>query len=306
MATIGITGGTGLVGNHLIPLLLSKGHEVVIFTRHIAGKTPGTGCTYAQWDAEKQVCDAGALQKLNAVIHLAGEPVAAKRWTKQQKQKIRDSRVVGTRFLVEQLKTHAPNCRTFIGASGMGFYGPDNGTPFTETQPAANDFLGETSREWEAEEQKAADFLHTVIFRFSIVLAKEGGAFPKFVQPLSFGIMPILGGGKQILSWIHVDDLARLLLFALENTDIQGTYNAATATPLTNRQLMKEIATAKGGLHIPIPVPSFLLKLALGEMSIEVLKSCTVSATKTLETGFVFGYPEISGALKDLLAKKPN
>lgn len=301
MAIIGITGGTGLVGSHVAELLVSKGHEVVILTRSTWGKVAKPGYTYALWDADAGQCDARALEKINAIVHLAGEPIADKRWTKSQKQKIRDSRVVGTSFLVSQLKEHAPKCRTFIGASAMGFYGPDNGVPFTEDMPAHNDFLGETCRMWEHEEQKAAELVRTVILRFSIVFAQEGGAFPKFVQPLSFGVKPKLGNGRQVISWIHIADLARLIAFSIENEQVRGIYNAATNNTVTNRELMDELAVAKGRVFIPVPAPSWALKIVLGEMSIEVLKSCTLNVAKTMQTGFVFNFPDVKSAVKDLV-----
>jgi uncharacterized protein (TIGR01777 family) len=217
-----------------------------------------------------------------------------------------DSRAAGTDFVIAKLIAHAPACKTFISASATGFYGPDQPgkIPFTETAPFYNDFLGDTCRQWEAASQKAAAFARTVIFRIGIVLGKEGGAFPQFARPLSFGIMPILGGGSQVVSWIEVDDLARLILYAVENEQISGTYNAVAPTPVTQKQLMQAIAHVKGGLAIPAPAPAFVLKIMLGEMSVEVLKSCTVSSQKTLVTGFKFKYPEIDGAVRGLLGKE--
>ena len=302
MTTIGITGGTGFVGKHLSKLLLSKGYELIIFTRH-PKPADKQNLTYAAWDPEKGTCDTLALQKLDAAIHLAGAGIADKRWTDTRKQEIVNSRVEGTKFLVSMLRQHAPNCTTLISASAIGYYGPDrDGTPpFKETNVYFNDFLGNTCYKWEHEAVAARDFLRTIIFRFGIVLGAESGAFPQFAKPQSFGIVPILGSGRQIVSWIEVDDLARMLIHALEHQDINGIYNAVAPNPVTHKTLMKTIARIKGGIKIPIPVPSFALKIALGEMSEEVLKSCTVSAQKIQATGFTFQYGTIDKAIKAIL-----
>jgi uncharacterized protein (TIGR01777 family) len=302
---VGITGGTGTVGTHVAAMLINNGHQVTILSRNPPTGNTKPGYTYALWNAEKQECDTNALQQLDAVIHLAGEPVAGKRWSAAQKEKIASSRVIGTRFLVDQLRQHAPNCKTMIAASAIGFYGPDSAPPvaFTEDAPAHNDFLGTICQQWEAEEHKADDFMRTVIIRIGLVMATEAGAFKEFVTPLSLGVMPILGSGRQVASWIHITDLAWLMLFALDNSNMRGPYNAVAPHPVSNKELMKTVARIKGGFHIPAPAPSFLLQLMLGEMSIEVLKSCTVSAAKTLGTGFSYTYPDIDSAVKELLKK---
>lgn len=302
MSTIGITGGTGFVGQHVATLLRKRGDEVVIFTRHMPKERPLERTRYALWDADKGTCDTEAMSTLDGVIHLAGAGIADKRLTDKRKREIVDSRVMGTNFLVAQLRAHAPKCKGMVSASATGFYGADEdgSIPFKETAKPAKDFLGDTCRQWEAASQTASDFLDTAILRFGIVLGKESGAFPQFVQPMGFGVMPILGSGRQVVSWIEVDDLARLILFALDNK-LRGIYNAVAPNPVTHKQLMQTIAKEKGGLKIPVPVPAFLLKIALGELSEEVLKSCTVSAQKTLATGFSFNYPEIDSAVKAIL-----
>jgi uncharacterized protein (TIGR01777 family) len=291
MKVIGITGGSGFVGNHLAALLTGKGYEVIIFTRSAAANPAKNNVSYAHWDASKNECGLSALQKIDAIVNLAGAGIADKRWTEKRKKEILQSRV------------HAPNCKTFIGASATGFYGPDRegAIPFTEIAPAGNDFLGDVCRQWEAASQVANDFARTVILRFGVVLGKDGGAFPKLAAPLSFGIMPILGSGRQVMSWIAIDDLARLILFALETQKLSGIYNAVAPVPVTQKELMSTIATIKGGVKIPLPAPAFLLEIMLGEMSEELLKSCTASAAKTLATGFVFDCPDITKAVSSLL-----
>jgi len=304
MNTIGITGGTGFVGQHLTALLLQKGYKVIIFTTRRA-RTPAKGnVSYAHWHPNKEKCDINALKEVNAMVHLAGAGIADKRWTAARKKEITDSRIKGTGFLVTQLKTHAINCKTFIAASAIGFYGPDYGKgPFTENDAPYNDFLGNTCRQWEESSQQASSFLRTAILRFGIVLGEESGAFPQFLKPMSLGVMPILGSGGQMMSWIAVTDLARLIVFALGNEQFSGIYNAVAPHPVSHWQLMKTIAAKKGGFKIHIHVPSFALKILLGEMSGEILKSCTVSAQKTLDAGFIYSYPDLDKAVDSILNK---
>jgi len=305
MKIIGITGGAGFVGRYVTNLLISNGYKVLIFTRNTSGKPVRQHITYAHWDPDKGECDTHSLELVDAIVHLAGEGIADKRWSPKRKQEIVDSRVKVTHFLVEQLKMHAPDCKVFVSAAAIGYYGPDRQglIPFTETAPSYNDFLGDTCSKWEVAANNAAALTRTVILRFGIVLGKESGAFPKFSKPVSFGIMPILGSGRQVVSWIEVSDLARLILFSLEHSEMQGIYNAVAPIPVTHRLLMKTIAREKGGIKIPIRVPAFALKILMGEMSEEILKSCTVSAQKTLSVGYTFLYPEIKDAIKHILNK---
>ncbi len=299
---VGITGGTGTVGKRIAALLTSKGYGVTILTRS-PGRPGSKGYQYALFDADNNRCDTAALAGLHAVIHLAGEPVAGKRWTAAQKEKIASSRIAGTRFLVDMLQAHAPSCKTFIGASAIGYYGPDSvpPKPFTESSPVHPDFLGTVCKQWEEEENRAAGTMRTVNIRIGIVLAAEAGAFREFAKPLSFGVMPILGSGRQVISWIHVDDLAQLFVKALEDNTMTGAYNGVAPAPADGATMMRTIAAVKGGLAIPAPVPAFILKIALGEMSIEILKSCTVSAEKTLGSGLSFRYPDLHSAVTQLL-----
>ena len=305
MKTIGITGGSGFIGNTLTSLLVSKGYEVVIFTRNKRTKSRRPNIHYCHWNAEKEIYDGKYLKKLDAVVNLGGAGIADKRWKKKRKKEIIDSRVKGTDFLVAKLKAHAPLCKTFLSASATGIYGPDMGlhVPFMETAKPYDDFLGNTCRQWEHSAQKANEFARTVILRFGIVLGKFSGAFAEFAKPMALGVVPTLGSGGQAVSWIQITDLCRLILFALEHEEMQGIYNAVSPNPVTHHKLMETIATAMGGVKIPVHVPSALLKILLGEMSTEVLKSCTVSAQKVLDAGFAFDHPDINGAVKAIVGK---
>lgn len=307
MKFIGITGGSGLVGRHLSKLLADDGYEIIVFTRKPdKSRKYIKNTTYAEWNPRKKRIDIQQLAKVEAMVHLSGEGIADKRWTEQRKTDIVDSRVLGTKFLVEQLKQHAPNCKVLVAASAIGFYGEDNGKqPFTENATASNDFLGRTCLQWENASQEIEINMRRVLLRLGIVLAKEGGAFREFNKPMNFGVMPVLGGGDQMVSWVHVRDVARAFRFAIERIELSGAYNIVAPLPVTHSNLVHSMARAKGGLKIPFPVPSFVLKMVLGEMSVEVLKSCTVSPEKITDTGFRFQFRDIESAVKDLY-KRPE
>jgi uncharacterized protein (TIGR01777 family) len=311
MATILITGGTGLVGRAVSKLLVSKGYEVILLSRG-AGKGSADAQPYevAQWDPEKQTIDTAAVQKADYIIHLAGAGVADKRWSKKRKQEIVDSRVKGGELLVKALKETPNKVQAVISASAIGWYGADEirkpgKKAFTEDDPADTEFLGETCKLWEASIDPVQELGKRLVkFRLGIVLSKEGGALAEFRKPVRFGVAAILGSGRQVISWIHVDDVARLLVFAIENEKIRGVYNAVASQPVTNKHFVNVLAEKiKGRFYIPFYVPSFVLKIMLGEMSVEVLKSATVSNTKISNTGFQFLFPTVEAALADLTKK---
>lgn len=312
MAKIIITGGTGLIGKALSKLLIEKGHQVIIFTRtplmKDKHKTPNV--EYAHWDVAKQIIDAGAIKNSDYIIHLAGAGVADQRWTKKRKKEIRDSRVQSSQLIIKALKENPNKIKAVISSSAIGWYGADpsipNPKPFIEADAPDEEFLGETCKLWE-ESIEPVYLLgkRLVKIRTGIVLSNEGGAFKEFKKPVNFGIAAILGNGKQIISWLHIEDLCRIYLHAIENESMSGTYNAVAPKPVTNKELTVQIAKAeKGSFYIPLHIPVLLLKMALGEMSVEVLKSATVNCDKIRKTGFDFIYPSIESAMGDLLKKK--
>lgn len=309
MSTILITGGTGLIGTALAALLTEKGHRVIVLTRHanVAKGRPTSGSPEAaHWDPSTGAIDTAALGQADYIVHLAGAGVADKRWSAKRKKAIEDSRVEGCRLIVKTLREQPNKVRAVISSSAIGWYGPDptipNPHPFEETAPADKAFLGETCRRWEeAIAPVEALGKRLVIIRTGIVLSKKGGALKEFMKPVRLGIAAILGSGRQALSWIHIDDLCRLFLHAIEQESWHGPYNGVAPYPVDNRTLTLALARRlKGRYFVPVYIPSFLLKIGLGEMSIEVLKSTTVSANKARSAGFQFLYPAIEPALDDL------
>lgn len=306
MATVLITGGTGLIGKALTKALLEKGYEVIILTRAPAKfATDTTRLNYMAWDPAAQTIDTEAITKADHIIHLAGAGVADKRWSKKRKREIVESRVKSGELLVKALKETANKVQSVISSSAIGWYGPDTkgqAAGFTEESLPAPDFLGQTCEQWETSIEPVTRLGKRLVkLRTGIVLSKEGGALKEFLKPLRFGIASILGTGRQMISWIHIDDMVRLYITAIEKEHMSGVYNAVAPFPVTNKQLIIALARKKRGrFFIPIYVPSFVLKIMLGEMSIEVLKSATVSCEKLSKEGFVFQYPTIAAAFNDI------
>jgi uncharacterized protein (TIGR01777 family) len=307
METVLISGGTGMIGKELAKSLLAKNYEVIILTRGAdTGQPVAANLSYAKWDIHKQIIDKGAITRADYIIHLAGAGVADKRWTKKRKQEIVDSRVKCGELISKALQENTNKVKAIISISGIGWYGPDpvipNPNPFTEEDPASDDFLATTCKQWEASLAPVIkQGKRLVIMRTGIVLNKGGGALKEFERPLKFGVSTILGTGKQVISWIHINDLVGLFIEAVENENIKGVYNAVSPNPVSNKEFMMKLAVIKRGkFFIPVYVPSFALKLVLGEMSMEVLKSATVSCVKLHYAGFAFVYPTVDAALNDL------
>jgi uncharacterized protein (TIGR01777 family) len=229
MKTVMITGGTGMVGKSLSKMLLDKGYAVIILSRSKRNESGNSRLNYAHWDVNKSVVDTDALQKADFIVHLAGAPVVDKPWTKAYKEEILNSRTKSISLLTDNLSRISHKVKAIVSSSAIGWYGPDTrpGHRFTETDPPHHDFLGETCRLWEESVTKAESLgIRVCKLRTGIVLSNEGGALPEFKTPLRFGVAGILGSGKQIISWIHIRDLCRQFIFAIENETMSGSYNA--------------------------------------------------------------------------------
>ena len=309
MARVLITGGTGLVGTEVKNLLLQKGYEVVLLTRSTVSDKG-----YAHWDINAGTIDTTAIAEADYIIHLAGAGVADKRWSEARKQEILDSRTKSSALLVKALDETPNKVKAVISASAIGWYGPDNNNGdnnlvaqgFVETDPSYPDFLGTTCAAWEASIAPVTANINglqkrLVCLRTGIVLSKQGGALKEFLKPLAVRMAAVLGNGQQMISWIDVRDLAKMFVYAIEHENMSGSYNAVAPSPVSNKTLTKTLASVLyGKFYITTYVPSVVLKIMLGEMSIEVLKSTTVSAQKIQDAGFVFEYPEITKSLSSL------
>ncbi|MFZ1528037.1 MAG: TIGR01777 family oxidoreductase [Ferruginibacter sp.] len=303
MQTVLISGGTGFTGKHLTKILLQKGYRVIVLSRDAHSREPVSNMRYAHWDISKQEIDKTAISDADHIIHLAGAGVMDRRWSKKYMAEIADSRTRSASLLVNSLKTTTHKVQSFISASAIGWYGADtNSTAFTEEAPASPGFLGETCRVWEAAADEATTLgIRVCKLRTGIVLGKGGGAFEKYSKPVKYGLVPIMSSGKQVMSWIHLDDICRMYLFGIENNQLQGNFNAVATVPESNRSFMLKLAKQmRGNRFIAFHIPAFALKLGLGKSSIEILKSCTVSNSKIKAAGFTFIYPTAEAALAEL------
>ena len=305
MQTVLLTGGTGLVGKAFTQLLTSKGYQVIILSRGKKEIVTEPNVTYAQWNVATEEIDIEAVKKADYIIHLAGAGVMDKKWTEQYKKEIVDSRVKSGALIVNTLKNNEHNVKAIVSASAIGYYGEDkiDNYFFTETDKPAEGFLGSTCQLWEDSIDYANSLgIRVAKMRIGIVFSNNGGALAEFVKPLKFKLATILGKGSQVISWIHIDDLCRQFLFAIENEDIKGAYNAVAPNPVTNKNLMLKLARKIAGkFYFPFYIPSFFLKLMMGGRSIEILKSTTVSCKKITDAGFNFLYNEVDEALEDLV-----
>ena len=291
-----ITGGTGLVGSHLIPMLQSAGHEVVVLSR---SKDPSKPFPIFEWDYEKEYIENGAFEGVDTVIHLAGAGVAEKKWTAERKDEIYNSRTK-TSFLLYQTLKEVPNeVKTFISASAIGYYGLDTGSiNLKESAPVGHDFLARVVDAWETSTSKITELdIRLVQLRIGVVLSLKGGALVELLKP---PVAAPLGKGNQYMSWIHIEDLCRMFMFAMETESLKGAYNAVGPRPATNKELTREAASTLGKTFVPVPVPGLILKLILGEMARMVIGGNRVSCERLLEAGFEFKHPKLSAAIAHL------
>jgi uncharacterized protein (TIGR01777 family) len=298
MTKILISGGTGLIGKHLVTKLKNKGYDVAILGR---SKKPNN---YV-WNPEKKEIEKEALKNTDYIIHLAGTNIGGKRWTNKQKQKIIDSRVKTAQLLFDTVKENNIPLKAFISASAVGYYGAITSDHiFIETDSPANDFLGETCRLWE---QSADQFeklgIRTVKIRTGVVLSPEGGALERMITPVKMGIGSAFGSGKQYMPWIHINDLCNIYIKAVEDAQMIGAYNAAAPEQLRNKEFMRTLASVlKAPFWFPA-IPAILLQLLFGKMSAIILEGSRVSATKITAAGFQFQFLELESALENIFKK---
>lgn len=293
-----------MVGKALSKLLTAKGFKVIVLSRQLPSseKQANSNISFAKWDVKKQEMDITALQQADYIIHLAGAGVMDKKWTAEYKKEIVSSRVESAALIVNSLKNNGNKVKAVISASAIGWYKPGENI-HTEEEAADENFLGNTCKLWEESMEPVTQLNKRLVkLRIGIVLSKEGGALKEFIAPIKLGVAAILGNGKQMISWIHINDLCRMFLFAIENEQLNGVYNAVAPVPVNNKTLTITLAKKMKRLfYIPVHVPVFVLKLMLGGRSIEILKSAVVSCKKILTTGFDFKFKTIEKALEDIV-----
>lgn len=295
-----VTGASGLIGSALVPTLEAKGREVYKLSRKAA-----KAADEIQWDAYRGFSEdeQAKLENFDAVIHLAGESVGEGSWTEEKKRGIKESRVVGARTLIDAFKKTKNPPKVFVSASAIGFYGNRGDEILTEDSAKGEGFFPEVCAEWENESRKAEDFgARVVIPRIGVVLSKDGGALKEMLTPFKLGVGGTIGSGDQYLSWIALDDLIRIIHFALERDDLCGAINAVAPHPATNEEFTDALGEV---LHRPtiLPIPAFGIKLLFGEKGETLLlEGARVIPKRLLEAGFEFKFPNLMEALKRALA----
>lgn len=301
-----ISGGTGLVGKKIISLLHQRGDEVIILTTRKDSLVkegtpvywnPEQWLTHTNWNEEAQRA-LKAMEGANAVIHLAGFNVA-NRWTEENKRKMVQSRLDSTSCLVKMIQALHAMPEVFVSASAVGIYSSSD-TLQSETAPSGEHFLGKLSSDWEHASFPLDASTRRVVLRIGVVLDAQDGAVAKMLPFFRLGLGSATGSGKQWMSWIHLEDLARMFIFAIDQAQVRGVYNAVSPEPCTNAAFSKALAKA---LHRPFflpPVPAFLLKIVFGEMASMLLVSQRISSKKIQDVGFEFRYPHVQTALASL------
>ena len=297
-----VIGGTGFIGTSLVKALLERGDEITILTRspHALHES-NPKIHYSAWNPQDEMSLIREIDASDAVVNLAGEPLIGKRWTPKQKQRILKSRVNAAQIVARSIKEAVRKPQVLINASAVGYYGPHENEPLTEEARPGNDFLSDVCKAWEAHAVRVEDFdVKVVRLRIGIVLAKNGGALSMMIPPFRMCLGGWLGNGHQWMSWIHLKDLIRLIIFCLEHESARGAINAVSPHCVTNKAFSIVLAQV---LKRPclMPVPAFALKILLGEMSQVLLTGQRVVPKKAVELGFSFQYPDIRSALEAIL-----
>ncbi|MFM7072912.1 MAG: TIGR01777 family oxidoreductase [Planctomycetota bacterium] len=300
-----VTGGTGLVGSALIPALAADGHPISLLTRVTSTAASGpAGVDRVSWEPNAGKLDADALQGVEGVVHLAGDGIATGRWTRTKKQRIRESRVEGTRLLCEKLAAMKRPPKVLISASAIGYYGHRGDSMVDEKALPGQGFLPEVSEAWERATRPAVDAgIRVVNLRIGIVLSRDGGALQKMLLPFQLGLGGIVGHGGQYWSWVSLSDLVGIIRHALSNNSVHGPVNAVAPGSVTNREFTKALGRV---LRRPtlFPLPAVVARIMLGEMADGLLlASARVAPVRLMESGYRFQHPEIEGALRAVLSR---
>jgi uncharacterized protein (TIGR01777 family) len=299
-----LTGGTGFIGKRLIEKLATDRHEIVLLSRNpsAAQNTINPALQVRQWDGKSVGAWSADVDGADAVINLAGEPVAAKRWTGKQKAKILESRVLATRAIVEAIKQARKKPAVLINGSAVGYYGAVENGEVTESHKQGTSFLADVVGQWEREALAAESVgVRVAMLRIGVVLGEGGGALEKMALQFKMFAGGTIGSGSQWFPWVHRDDVVKMILFALTTPTVSGPINAAAPDSVTMRQFCNALGAA---MHRPswAPVPGFVLRLALGEMSEMLLTGQRVVPARLLALGYSFQFPKLDGALTDIFS----
>jgi len=299
MKTILITGASGTIGKNLIELLLQNNYTIHALSRK---KIIHPSIKYFVWDVDTQIIEDGAFAGVTNIVHLAGEGIVDKRWTQKRKQQIIDSRVKSTELLFNYTTKNGIKLDSFICASAVGFYGADaSDSEITETSPAGNDFLAYCCKQWENAAALFESICRVVKLRLAVVLAKDVGALQKLKTPAKLGLSAALGNGKQPFAWVHINDVCNVFINALQSTQMKGTYNLVAPDLQSNKSFTAALAKALNKPYFLPNVPSFIMQIALGEMSVCLLKGQKVVPQKLLAEGYSFKYNNLDKALANLV-----
>ena len=305
--TVIITGGTGLIGSRLCQLLHENGYDTIVLTRKKSQDLVANESSLVSfWNPEKGIIDENLIGKADYIIHLAGANIGESRWSSKRKQLIQNSRTEPAKLILETIKKRENKIKAFITASAIGYYGSITSDKiFTETDQPAQDFLGETCKKWEAAADEFETLgIRTVKIRTGLVLSKNQGALSKMKLPARFGISASFGNGRQYLPWVHIDDLCSIYIQAIQNTNMKGPYNAVAPQHVTNNDFNRSLIGFYRKRFIKTPIPAFILRIVLGEMSDILLEGSRISSDKISSTGYKFRYPELNSALKNLIGEK--
>lgn len=307
METVLITGGKGLIGRHLNKKLQDKGYSVSFLSR---ANHQITSEKIYTWNYQKKKLDNKAIEKADYIIHLAGANIGEKRWTKSRKKLIVDSRVKTTQLIFEKIKKNNKSLKAFISASAIGYYGTITSERiYKETDLPANDFLGNTCKQWEGKVDSFNELrIRTVKIRTGVVLTEKDGALSKMIIPVKMGIGSAIGTGKQYLPWIHIDDLCSIYIKAIEDKTMEGSFNAVAPDYRTNKDFTEILASVLNKPFWFPNIPAFIMKLIFGEMSSILLKGSRVSSDLIISKGYNFMFSNLKNALINLLIEKrcPN
>lgn len=300
-----VTGGTGLIGRNLVAKLLLRGDSVAVVTRDAgaAGKVLPAEVSFIEADPTVGGSWQNEVEGADVVVNLAGEPIFGPRWTRSQKHRIRTSRVRTTENIVEAITACRDRPGVFISGSAVGFYGPRGNEQLSEDAPAGDGFLADVTGQWEAAAGKASSLgIRLILLRTGIVLASEGGALQRMVLPFRFHAGGPAGSGRQWVSWIHIDDLVGMIIWAMDTAGVEGPMNAAAPKPVTNREFAGTLAHELGTKSW-LPAPRILLRMGLGQVADIITTGQRVIPARAITAGYRFGYCELGEALHQILAR---